>query len=134
MSKLDYYFEQYKSPNVHATNKIICDEHFRQHSTSKILFLSFTYSRTSRNSASGCWYVSNISIIFDCSMLLYYQPWMFYNHFIVILYHFLVLTYWHSANCQLLFFACFLHRKKSISNGVQTQRNFTKIFFGPEGT
>jgi hypothetical protein len=57
---------------------------------------------------------------------------MFYNHFIVILYHFLVLTYWHSAKCQLLFFACFLHRRKSIPNGVQTQRNFLWIFFGPE--
>ena len=61
-------------------------------------------------------------------MMLYYQSWMFYNHFIVILYHFLVLTYWHSAKCQLLFFACFLHRRKSISDGVQTQRDFTKIF------
>ena len=40
-------------------------------------------------------------------MLLYYQSWMFYNHFVVILYHFLVLTYWHSAKCQLLFSARF---------------------------
>ena len=61
-------------------------------------------------------------------MLLYYHSWMFYNHFIVILYHFLVLTYWHSAKCQLLFSACFLHRRKSISNAVQMQRNFTEIF------
>ena len=29
--------------------KRICDEHVRQHSTSKIQFLSFTYARTSRN-------------------------------------------------------------------------------------
>ena len=29
--------------------KRICDEHVSQHSTSKIMFLSFTYSRTSRN-------------------------------------------------------------------------------------
>ena len=29
--------------------KIICDEHVRHHSISKILFLVFTYSRTSRN-------------------------------------------------------------------------------------
>ena len=107
--------------------------HVRQHSTSKIMFLSFTYSRTSRNQAWGCWYVSNISIIFDCSMLLYYQSWMFYNHFIVILYHFLVIPYWHSAKCQLLFFPCFLHRRKSLSNQVQMPQNFTEIFYGPEG-
>ena len=48
--------------------------------------------------------------------------------FTIILYHFLLLTYWHSAQCQLLFSACFLHRRKSISNGVQTQRNFMEIF------
>ena len=65
-------------------------------------------------------------------MLLYYHSWMFHNHFIVLLYHFLVLTYWHSAKCQLLFFACFLHCRKSIPNGVQTQRNFLWIFVGPE--
>ena len=66
------------------------------------------------------WYVSNVSIIFDCSMLSYYHSWIFYNHFIVILYHFFVLTYWHSAQCQLLFFACFLHRTKSKTNGNET--------------
>ena len=29
-------------------------------------------------------------------------------------------------------FACFLHRRKSISNGVQTPQNFLWIFYGPE--
>ena len=67
--------------------------------------------------AEDGWYVSDVSIIFYCSMLLYYHSWMFYNHF-------LVLTYWHSAQCQLLFSACFLHRRKSIANGIKTQWNF----------
>src|SRR3989337_2312798 len=67
-------------------------------------------------------------------MLLYYHSWMFFNHFIATLYHFLGLTYCHSAQCQLLFFACFLLRRKSIPNGVQTQRNFFVIFSGPEDT
>ena len=67
-------------------------------------------------------------------MLLYYHSWMFYNNFIIILYHFSVLTYWHSAQCQLLVFACFLLRRKSIPNGVQTQRNFLWIFYGPADT
>ena len=31
-------------------------------------------------------YVSNVSIIFDCSMLLYYPFWMFYMHLYVVLY------------------------------------------------
>ena len=100
----------------------------------ELFLLSFTYSRTSRNWAWGCWYVSNVSIIYEVFMLLYYHSWMFYNHFIATLYHFLGLTYWPTAQCQLLFFACFLHRRKSISNGVQTPRNFLEIFYWPEGT
>src|SRR3990170_7246399 len=71
---------------------------------------------------------------FYCSMLLYYHSWMFYNHFIATLYHFLGLTYWHGAQCQLLFFACFLLHRISVPNGVQTQRNFLEIFSGPEAT
>ena len=54
----------------------------------------------------------------------------FYNHFI----SFLVLTYWHSAQCPLLYIACFLHRRKSIPNGVQTQRIFLWIFSRLEDT
>jgi len=125
MSKLDYCFEPYKSPNVHATKKRICDEHVRQHSTSKILFLSLTYSRTSRSWAWGCWYVSNVSIIFDCSMLLYYHSWIFYNHFIATLYQFLGLTYWHSAQCQLLFFACFFTSQEI---NIKQSPNIAKLF------
>lgn len=34
------------------------------------------------------WYVSNIYIIFDCFMLLYYQFWVFYIHLLATLYHF----------------------------------------------
>ena len=39
------------------------------------------------------WYVSNVSIISYCSMLLYYLFWMFYTHYYAILYYFLGLTY-----------------------------------------
>ena len=66
----------------------------------------------------GCWHVSNVSIIFDCCMLLYYHSWMFYNHFIATLYHFLGLTYWHSAKCQLLFFCLFF-----TSQNISTKRS-----------
>lgn len=91
----------------------------------------FFYASTSWK-VQPYWYVSQISIIFYFSMLLYYRSWMFYNHFIETLYHILGLTYWHSAQCQLLFFACFLLRRKSIPNGVQTQRNCLEILFGSE--
>ena len=45
-------------------------------------------------------------------MLLYYNSCMFYNHFIATLYHFLGLTYWFSAQCQLLFFCFFFTSQK----------------------
>ena len=58
-------------------------------------------------------------------MLLYYQSWMFYNHFIVILYYFLVLTYWHSAKCELLFFPIFFTSQKS---NIKRSPNATKLY------
>ena len=60
-------------------------------------------------------------------MLLYYQSWMFYNHFIVILYHFLILTYWHSAHCHFLFFHVFTSREINIKqspNGMKLYDDF----------
>ena len=67
-------------------------------------------------------------------MLLYYHSWMFYNHFITTLYHFLGLTYWHSAKVPVAVFACFLLRRISVSNGVHSRRNFLEICSGPEDT
>ena len=64
-------------------------------------------------------------------MLLYYQSWMFYNHFIVILYHFLVLTYWHSAKCQFLFFHVFYIAWNQMES--KCPETIFVIFYGPEG-
>ena len=36
----------------------------------------------------NAWYVSNVSIVFDCSMILYYMFWMFNRHLYAILYYF----------------------------------------------
>ena len=72
----------------------------------------------------GPWYVSNVFIILDCSMLLYYHSWMFYNHFIATLYHFLGLTYWHSAQCQLL------HVFYIAGNQYQTESKRSETFCG----
>ena len=59
---------------------------------------------------------------------------MFYSHFIATLYHFMGLSYWHSTQWQLLFFACFLLGRKPIPNEAQTQLNFLEIFSGLEDT
>ena len=67
-------------------------------------------------------------------MLSKFQSWIFYIHLLATLCHFLGLTYWHSAQCQLLFLLVFLLRRILVPNGLQMQQNFLKNFYGPEGT
>ena len=69
------------------------------------------------------WYVSNVSIIFDCSMLLYYLFWMsmgFILHNYIIFGTYL-LTGGPAHIAVLLPISVF--RRKGISNGVQTEWN-----------
>ena len=75
------------------------------------------------------WYVSNVSIIFDCSMLCYLLFWAllgFIIHFYII-FGTNLLTGGPAQNC------CFLpvlgFRRKGISNGVQTEWNLRKHDF-----
>ena len=75
------------------------------------------------------WYVSNVSIIFDCSMLLYYLFWMFMGfiiHFYII-FGTNLLTGGPAQNCCFLPISVF-HRKR-ISNGVQTEWNLRERDF-----
>jgi len=76
------------------------------------------------------WYVSNVSIIFDCSMLYYLQFWTLLGFII----HFYItfgtnlLTGGPAQNC--CFFAYFLgFRRKGISNIVQTEWNLRECDF-----
>ena len=75
------------------------------------------------------WYVSNVSIIFDCSMLYYLLFWTilgFIFHFYII-FGTNLLTGGPAQNC------CFLpiseFRRKRISNGVQTEWNLRERDF-----
>ena len=78
------------------------------------------------------WYVSNVSIIFDCSMLYYILFWTllgFIIHFYII-FGTNLLTGGPAQNC------CFLpiseFRRKRISNGVQTEWNLRERDFRNE--
>ena len=69
------------------------------------------------------WYVSNVSIIFDCSMLLYYLFWMFMGftkHFYII-FGTNLLTGGPTQICCFMPISVF--QRKGISNGVETERN-----------
>ena len=75
------------------------------------------------------WYVSNVSIIFDCSMLLYYLFWMLMGLFI----HFSIIFGTNLLTQGPVQIAVFLHisvfRRKGISNGIQTEWNLWESYF-----
>ena len=78
------------------------------------------------------WYVSNISIIFDCSMLLYYLFWMFMGftlHFYII-FGTNLLTGGPARIAVFLPISVF--RRKGISNGVQIEWNLRERDFWNE--
>ena len=78
------------------------------------------------------WYVSNVSIIFDCSMLYYILFWTllgFIIHFYII-FGTNLLTGGPAQNCYFLPISEF-HRKR-ISNGVQTEWNLRERDFRNE--
>ena len=84
------------------------------------------------NKLGDAWYVSNVSIIFDCSMLYYILFWTllgFIIHFYII-FGTNLLTEGPAQNC------CFLpiseFRRKRISNGVQTEWNLRERDFWNE--
>ena len=66
-------------------------------------------------------------------MLLYYHSWMFYNHFIATLYHFLGLTYWPSAECQLLFLLVFYIAGNEYQTESKCHETLRRIFMDQKG-
>ena len=75
------------------------------------------------------WYVSNVSIIFDCSMLLYYPFWMFMG-FILHIYIIFGTNLLMGGPAHIaVFLPILVFRRKGISNGVQTEWNLWERFF-----
>ena len=78
------------------------------------------------------WYVSNVSIIFDCSMLYYLLFWTilgFIFHFYII-FGTNLLTGGPAQICCFMPISVF--RRKGISNGVQTEWNLRESYFWKE--
>ena len=67
------------------------------------------------------WYVSNVSIIFDCSMLLYYPFWMFMGFILHIYIIFGTNLLTGGPTRIAVFLPILVFRRKGISNGVQTE-------------
>ena len=119
--------------NIHATIKKIYIEIMpKYHSASKILFYHLPTRGRAGIKLGDAWYVSNVSIIFDCSMLLYLLFWTilgFIFHFYII-FGTNLLTGGPAQNCCFLPFSVF--RRNRISNGVQTEWNLLERDFQNE--
>ena len=78
------------------------------------------------------WYVSNVSITFDCSMLLYYLFWMF-NGFTIHFYIIFGTNLLTGGPAQIVvFLPISVFRWKWITNRVQTEWNLRKRDFWNE--
>ena len=78
------------------------------------------------------WYVSNVSIIFYCSMLLYYLFRMFMGFILHIYIIFGTKLLTGGPACIAVFLPIWLFRRKGISNGVQTEWNLRERDFWNE--
>ena len=78
------------------------------------------------------WYVSNVSIIFDCSMLLYYPFWMFMGFILHIYIIFGTNLLTAGPTHIAVFLPISVFRRKGISNGVQTEWNLRERDFWNE--
>ena len=129
MSKLDNCSEQYKSPNVHAIKKRIGDDMLGSIPHQNFCFYHLPTRGRAGTKLGDASYVSNISIIFDCSMLYYLLFWTllgFIIHFYII-FGTNLLTGGPAQNCCFLPFSEF--RRKRISNGVQMEWNLRERDF-----
>ena len=99
--------------NIHITIEKIYNEIMpKYHSASKNLFYHLPTRGRAGIKLGDAWYVSNVSIISDCSMLLYYPFWMFmgFNLQIYIIFGTNLLT--GGPACIAVFFAYFSISKK----------------------
>ena len=77
MSILDFCPESFGYEQSCHNKENYIEKYASYHCTSKILFYHLPTRGWARIKLGDAWYLSNVSIIFYCSMLLYYLFWMF---------------------------------------------------------
>jgi len=100
-----------------------------EHSTSKILFHHLPTRGRAGIKLGDTWYVSNVSIIFDCSMLLYLLFWTILSF----IFHFYIIFGTNLLTGGPTQISCFMpisvFRGKGISNGVEMEQNQLEKLF-----
>ena len=116
--------------NILATIKrITCINMLRSIPHQKVCFYHLPTWGRAGIKLGDAWYVSNVSIIFDCSMLLYYLFWMFMGfiiHFYIIFRTNLLIG---SPAQIVVFLPISVFRRKGISNGVEKEWNLLEKLF-----
>ena len=118
--------------NIHITSKKNYIEIMPTSIPHQFFFLFYHFPTRGRAGIKlgDAWYVSNVSIIFDCSMLYYLLFWAilgFIFHFYII-FGSNLLTGGPAQICCFMPISVF--RGKGISDGVKTERNqLEKLFF-----
>ena len=116
--------------NIHITSmKNYIEIMPKYHSASKILFYHLPTRGRAGIKLGDAWYVSNVSIIFDCSMLYYLLFWAilgFIIHFYII-FGTNLLTGRPAQICR--FMPILVFRRKGISDGVETEQNQLEKLF-----
>ena len=110
--------------NIHATiKKITLRIMLGSIPHQKLLFYHLPTRGRAGIKLGDAWYVTNVSIIFDCSMLLYYPFWMFMG-FILHIYIIFGTNLLTGGPAQIAVFLPILgFWRKGISNGVQMEWN-----------
>ena len=116
--------------NVHATiKKITLRNMLGSIPHQKLRFYHLPTRGRAGIKLGDAWYVSNVSIIFDCSMLLYYPFWMFMG-FILHIYIIFGTNLLTGGPARIaVFLPISVFWRKGISNGVQTEWNLRERYF-----
>ena len=115
--------------NIHTTIKKICIEIIPSSTPhKKFSFYHLPTRGRARIKLGDAWYVSNVFIIFDCSMLLYY-PLLMFMGFILHIYIIFGTNLLTGGPAHIVFLPISVFRRKGISNGVQMEWNLREHDF-----
>ena len=119
--------------NIHTTIKKFCIEIMPSSTPhQKFCFYHIPTRGPAGIKLGDAWYVSNVSIDFDCSMLLYYPFWMFMG-FILHIYIIFGTNLLTGGPARIvIFLPISVFWRKEISNGVQMQWNLRERDFWNE--
>ena len=128
MSVLNFYVESFGYEHSCHNKEKIDWKYVRKHNKSKNLFYHLHTRGRAGIKLGDAGYASNVSIIFDCFMLLYCLFWMLMG-FILQFYIIFGTNLLTQGPVQIVFVPISVFHRKGISNGIQTEWNLRERDF-----